>query len=154
MFWSLRYRCLPRSGLVVNAQAHVNISLEQARDYLERLDLGYIIQVMCSETYVLPRWTFEDAMQCAALYKNFLFLQKKYPSQTFVPSKQIDEFWHNHILYTKNYTHDCMNIFGHYLHHEPASPGEDMAQLVADYVRTKELYQAEFGSPLEIIQRG
>lgn len=95
------------------------ISLEEAKAYLAALDLSYLIEDMTGDNYPLPRWTLEDATLALPIYKNFLYLQKKYFSYPLVPTKEIDEFWHNHILYTKNYHKDCSHIFGHYLHHQP-----------------------------------
>lgn len=124
------------------------VSLAAARDYLNALDLHYIIAAMCAPEYPLPRWQLKDAEHCCQLYKNFLFLQKKHGSMPLVPTREIDEFWHNHILYTKAYFKDCEQIFGHYLHHEPASPIEDTGQLLDQFKLTKQLYLEEFGQPL------
>ena len=33
--------------------------------------------------------------------------------------REIDNMWHNFILYTRDYTDFCMNVFGEYFHHEP-----------------------------------
>lgn len=124
------------------------ISLDEARSYITELDLNYIIQAMCAPHYPLPRWTESDAAHCCQLYKNFLILLKKHLPLSLVPTREIDEFWHNHILYTQNYFHDCGQIFGHYLHHEPASPDESPEELVNNFQITKELYLQEFGQPL------
>jgi len=126
----------------------MTVSLQAARDYLTKLDLSYIIETLCSIQYPLPRWTVEDATHCCQLYKNFLFLQKIHHSIPLVPTREIDEFWHNHILYTKRYFHDCEQIFGHYLHHEPATPTDNPAQLIDDFKQTKLLYLQEFGQSL------
>lgn len=125
-----------------------NPSLDQARAYLDALDLRYIIRVMCSSQYPLPRWTEADAQHCAQLYKNFLWLNKKYLPQPLVPTREIDEFWHNHILYTKQYMHDCQAIFGFYFHHAPSSPDENPEILVDNFVTTRRLYLAEFNQAL------
>ena len=45
-------------------------------------------------------------------YKRFLALKYFYPKETFVPNKLVDEFWHAHILDTKNYQMDCLKVFG------------------------------------------
>lgn len=126
------------------------VELEQARKYIEELNLDFIIEVMCAPNYQLPRWTLEDATYCAKLYKEFLWLQKKHYPEPLVPTREIDEFWHNHILYTKTYFRDCMNIFGHYLHHEPAAPQEDKTKLVNAYLKTKQFYLEEFHRPLDL----
>ena len=123
-------------------------SLEKAREYINALDLQYIIDAMCSERYPLPRWTKNDAEHCCRLYKNFLFLIKKYNDESLVPSRAIDEFWHNHILYTENYTRDCFVIFGHYFHHTPADPAENLEVLAKQFLKTKAFYLEEFKQPL------
>lgn len=129
-----------------------NISLAQARVYLDALDLNYLIDAMCSQHYFLPRWQTEEAARACQLYKNFLWLNKKYPQTPLVPSREIDEVWHNHILHTEQYVRDCENIFGSYLHHRPSSPEENPQQLAQQYLRTKELYQKEFATDLALIK--
>jgi hypothetical protein len=128
----------------------MTVSLHEAKLYLQTLNLSYIIEAMCAESYPLPRWVKADAEYCCQLYKNFLYLQKKHHPAGLVPTKEIDEFWHNHILYTKQYTYDCEQIFGHYLHHEPASPSEELQVLVDQFLQTKQFYLEEFGEPLMI----
>ncbi len=115
-----------------------------AVDYLHDLDLSYIIEFMCSKRYPLPRWTEKDARHCEKLYKNFLLLQKKNPHISLVPTREIDEFWHNHILYTQKYMDDCQQIFGFYFHHIPTSPTENPQKLIDHFTQTKQLYFAEF----------
>ncbi len=127
------------------------ITLEQAREYIEQLNLDYIIQAMCAPSYPLPKWTIANATKCCRLYKNFLILQKKHFPAGMVPTREIDEFWHNHILHTKKYLHDCTQIFGHYLHHEPAAPDGDNQGLADAYLQTKEYYLLEFKQPLGLI---
>lgn len=129
----------------------MQINLEAAQDYIQQLDLSYIVDAMCAETYPLPRWVKIEAEYCAKLYKNFLWLNKKHLPQALVPTREIDEFWHNHILYTKNYIHDCLKIFGHYFHHEPLTPEEDVTLLTENFLKTKELYFLEFGESLGLI---
>jgi len=125
-------------------------SLEQARDYLEQLDLSYIANKMCDASYPLPRWRPELIKVCEKLYKRFLWLNVKYPGHGLVPTLEIDEFWHNHILYTKDYTNDCQQLFGHYLHHQP-SDGNDEEQLLSGFEITKQLYTKEFNEPLVVL---
>ena len=124
-----------------------------ARAHIEALDLDYIVASMCAESYPLPRWTLPDATHCCRLYKNFLILIKKHHPEFLVPTREIDEFWHNHILYTKNYCRDSQAIFGHYLHHQPLSPDENPALLVNDYLKTKQYYLEAFREPLENFHR-
>ena len=132
---------LTMSALTLNQRSP---TLEHAKRYLDELSLAYIVKAMCSENYPLPSWTEQEARHCEKLYKNFLLLFKYYPNENLVPTRQIDEFWHNHILYTKQYHHDCQHIFGHYLHHQPAEPFDDTAILVDHFIKTQQLYFACF----------
>ena len=116
--------------------------------YWEALDLSYLAETMTSPAYPLPRWQTTDALRALKHYKNFLWLHKLHPNMTFVPSKEIDECWHNHILHTERYTEDCEHIFGRYLHHAPATPGKDDDTLITNYMRTKELYRQVFNIDL------
>lgn len=114
--------------------------MQTARTTLDALDLTYLIDVVCSPLYPLPRWQRADAERTLQRYKNFLWLQHCHHPTPLVPKKDIDEFWHNHILFTENYTRDCLAIFGYYVHHRPALPGDDLNELKAPYELTKTLY--------------
>jgi len=127
-------------------------SIKTAKIYLESLDLTYIVDYMCSANYTLPRWTRDDAKTCMRLYKNYLLLNIIYPNEALVPTREIDEFWHNHILHTKKYFNDCKNIFGVYLHHVPNDPLEEVELLIQQYANTKELYFNEFNEQLNLIK--
>jgi hypothetical protein len=35
------------------------------------------------------------------------------------PAPDVDEGWHNFILFTKDYAEFCTRYFGHFIHHEP-----------------------------------
>jgi hypothetical protein len=39
-----------------------------------------------------------------------------------IPNQSVDELWHLHILYTKEYFEFCNDFFGFYLHHQPTNP--------------------------------
>jgi hypothetical protein len=135
------------SDITVESQGSA-VELEEAESYIAQLDLTYIVKAMCAPDYPMPRWTLEDAEHSLVLYKNFLMLLKEYPREGLVPTREIDEFWHNHILYTKNYHRDCLHIFGHYLHHEPASPADNPEKLIDAYLKTKQYYLEKFKHPL------
>lgn len=64
-------------------------------------------------------WSMKKIKRAISYYRGFLFLCWKYPDESNVPNKEIDEVWHNHILFTKKYVRDCDDIFGRYVHHNP-----------------------------------
>ncbi|HUF80784.1 MAG TPA: hypothetical protein VMN03_06585 [Burkholderiales bacterium] len=98
-------------------------------------------------------WTREYADTMETAYKRFLTLLVKYPQTTVAPSKEIDKFWHAHILDTLKYAEDCQQVFGYFLHHFPyfGLRGEgDAAQLAKAGKEMERLYQKEFGEPMPV----
>jgi hypothetical protein len=83
-------------------------------------------------------------------YRKFLALQLAFPGADIVPSKLVDEMWHQHILDTYAYHEDCDAMFGEYLHHFPyfGMRGEDDARALGDaFAETIERYRDAFGEP-------
>jgi hypothetical protein len=127
------------------------LTLKQAIEYIEELDFSNIIDRMTDANYSLPRWTYDEAKICERLYKNFLILMRKYPRKILVPTREVDEFWHNHILDTQRYTNDCQRIFGHYGHHTPGDVAplkKHKKEMQQHFNQTQALYYKEFGEYL------
>jgi hypothetical protein len=94
-------------------------------------------------------WSRDYVDQMEIAYKRFLTLLVRYPEETIAPSKDVDKFWHGHILDTLKYAKDCQNVFGNFLHHFPyfgMRGAEDAANLAAAARNMKRLTQQEFGS--------
>lgn len=73
----------------------------------------------------------------------FLFLTFLYPTISIVPTKNIDAFWHTHILDTALYAIHCDILFGKFLHHFPyfgVRGEQDKANLNAAFEVTKSLF--------------
>lgn len=91
-----------------------------------------------------------DATQCdeaEAGYKKFLALKRTYPEKEIVPNKQVDMFWHQHILDTQKYAEDCEIIFGYFMHHFPyfgMKDEDDMQNLIDAFDETSKLYLLHF----------
>lgn len=85
---------------------------------IDSLNLDRVI-AKSMDPYSGYSWGVDIAFQIANLYRAFLFLCKIYPIEVIVPIKEVDDFWHLHILDTRNYIADCNAIFGYYLHHYP-----------------------------------
>ncbi len=89
-----------------------------------------------------PKWGRNRANEIEGFYKLFLYIISIYPEKDIVPSKDIDIFWHHHILDTKKYAYDCQEIFGNMLHHNPyfGQGSQEESQLLNDsYIETLEL---------------
>lgn len=96
-------------------------------------------------------WSREYADRMEVAYRRFLTLLVTHPETTVAPSKEIDKFWHAHILDTMKYAEDCQQVFGYFLHHFPyfgLRGADDAAQLAQAGQDMERLYQQEFGEPM------
>ncbi|MDP3793516.1 MAG: hypothetical protein Q8R07_02060 [Candidatus Uhrbacteria bacterium] len=119
---------------------------EEIEAALARLDLEPIIFKL-THSGEGHGWTREKAERIAPIYKRFLFLTVT-AGEPIVPTLDIDDFWHAHILDTRKYMADCDKIFGFYLHHFPyfGLRGDiDAANLRHAAERTRTLYLEHYG---------
>lgn len=100
-------------------------------------------------------WTEKQADKGCLQYKRFLWLKYWYgDSSIVIPSLDIDEIWHNHILFTKKYHDDCEIIFGKYLHHQPQHGNGDMTETEIErmfHTMTQRSYFQEFGEYIDVV---
>lgn len=93
-------------------------------------------------------WAVERIARTETEYLRFLYLLAKYPEEIIVPwSEDLDEFWHQHILYTRQYPRDCQTVFGRFIHHDPYIEADPEKHKKA-WTRTQELYAEEFWAPV------
>ena len=101
-----------------------------------------------------PNWSLNKAETLEVWYRRFLYLSSIYNEKVLVPSKDIDMFWHTHILDTQKYMLDCESLFGRYIHHFPyfGMRGEkDRNQLKKSFHETEELFLLHFSeSPVSV----
>jgi hypothetical protein len=95
-------------------------------------------------------WPLERVEAAETEYRRFLYLLKAFPKVEMAPLKDVDTFWHYHILDTMKYARDCEQIFGYFVHHYPylgmeGENGLELQQQAAERIR--ELYQATFNVP-------
>jgi len=96
-------------------------------------------------------WTREYADSIETAYKTYLTMLVKYPdhAEDILLSKDVDEFWHTHILQTMKYADDCESVFGQFLHHSPhigEVTAADHEHRAKQAEKTRALYEKEFGS--------
>src|SRR5438034_6907246 len=125
-----------------------NRPVEQVIAAIGALDLEPIkLRVMDPE--LGEGWTREYAESVERAYRNYLIMLVKHSEdvEDIVVSKDVDEFWHTHILHTMKYTEDCERVFGTYLHHRPEAGERTQAVLKKAVLaeKTRRLYQQEFG---------
>src|SRR5688572_21747084 len=124
-------------------------SVEQSLAAIQVLDLDPIkLKLMDAEEG--QGWTREYADRMEVAYKRYLTLLVKFPQETVAPTKDVDKFWHGHILDTMKYAEDCEQVFGFFLHHFPyfgMRGEEDAANLRRAAERMRSLHDQEFGAP-------
>lgn len=119
-------------------------------DVINNLDFAPMIERIADPADTLTYssgWPRDVAESIADQYRRFLWLHKKYSEkETLIPFREVDEFWHQHILHTKRYYDDCLAVFGKYLHHYPhkQKTEEDKAFYEKHYARTLALLEMEF----------
>lgn len=69
--------------------------------------------------YVKKNWHMNRIDKAIESYRRFLYLCVAFPKESFAPTEEVDEVWHDHILHTKQYIGDCMTIAGEVIHHNP-----------------------------------
>lgn len=126
------------------------VDVEERIKHIETLDLDPIkIKLLCSDDG--PGWDRAKIEQMERKYRQFLTLNLKHPNRSIVPNKEIDLFWHAHILDTLKYAEDCQKIFGRFLHHFPyfgMRGKEDAQNLQRVFEETQALFEEEFGEKL------
>jgi hypothetical protein len=96
-------------------------------------------------------WTYQECERIEWKYKMFLKLIYLYPKENIVPDKEIDIFWHYHILDTRDYIAVTNRIFGSYIHHYPyfgLNGEDDKKDLLSCFTKTESLFKKHFGFSL------
>lgn len=119
------------------------VAVEEVQRKLDALDLSKI-HLNLQDTVDGPGWTAEQCLQVENRYRAMLAGRMLYPNIVFAPDKELDVFWHYHILDTRAYIADCDALFGAYLHHDPylGMEGQESEEaLMRAWTATQELYQ-------------
>jgi len=130
-----------------NPQLTIGPAVSKLNDAILALDLDPIkIKLMGSDDG--EGWSRAKAEAVDTEYRRFLHLGLEPHRVPIVPTKDVDKFWHYHILDTMKYADDCNAIFGRFLHHFPyfGLRGEDDARnLRQAAAQTRLLYRQTFG---------
>lgn len=94
-------------------------------------------------------WSTEQRTRSFERYRKWLRLKMLHPTARMAPTRDIDLFWHLHMLSPVAYHRDCITMFGRLLDHDGGfgkGPGE-LPLLQAVFARTAEQWEAEYGEP-------
>jgi hypothetical protein len=96
-------------------------------------------------------WAMLYAARVIEEYRKFVFLTIA-AGHMAVPSDQVDQAWHQHLLYTRSWSDFCANVLRRPLHHEPSKGGADeQSRFRTGYAQTLQSYRSFFGEPPEDI---
>jgi hypothetical protein len=92
-------------------------------------------------------WDEERVERALYEYKQFLALMCWNPAAVLVPSEDIDEVWHTHVLNTARYQAVCNTIFGCFQHHSPTSgqSEDEQEEQIDSRDETLQLFEQAFG---------
>ncbi|MBK8979333.1 MAG: TIGR04222 domain-containing membrane protein [Planctomycetes bacterium] len=92
-------------------------------------------------------WASEFAARAVDEYRRFVFLAGVADTPV-TPSDQVDQVWHLHLLYTRDYWQVfCPQVLGFELHHGPTRGGAGQREtFLEQYSRTRFLYRQWFGA--------
>lgn len=93
-------------------------------------------------------WPLAFARRAIDEYRRFAFLYAA-DGRPVAPSDVVDQVWHLHLLYTRNYWGTfCPAVLGRPLHHEPAAGADGEGARLGDwYADTLTRYRSHFGDP-------
>jgi hypothetical protein len=94
-------------------------------------------------------WSLAMAREAVGEYRKFCFLATVSTQGPVTPSEEVDEVWHLHLAYTRDYWDRwCGDALGRRLHHDPTSGGPmEASRFRVQYAATLALYEAYFGPP-------
>ena len=92
-------------------------------------------------------WSLKKCNDVEILYKKWMICAEEHREMPFVPNKDIDIFWHFHILHTKQYMEDCERYFGRYIHHNPHLVDTD--EMKENRRKSKEIFLQKLGVDAE-----
>lgn len=90
-------------------------------------------------------YTAEEIDAVEIEYKKYLALCIGYPQAALPTPLRLDDLWHQHILFTKDYHAMCQKVCGTYLHHQPFVGDAKADPRARSEMRA--IYQREFGEP-------
>ena len=117
----------------------------ERHDFNPAHPLGFTIRLARDKQWPLP-----FAQAAIDEYRRFCFLAVATPTPV-TPSEEVDEVWHQHLTYTRDYWDIwCAQVLQAPLHHDPTQGGPaETARFRAQYAATLATYERWFGLPPE-----
>lgn len=91
----------------------------------------------------------EDLNDMEKEYGRYMELVTKNRNVKLPVSPPVDQFWHAHIFFSRDYIDFSQKVMGTYIHHYSALTQEERIKLAPNYELTRQLYREKFGAPDE-----
>jgi hypothetical protein len=101
-----------------------------------------------SETFPQD-WTDEQRRASLRRYVQWLTLKRENPRSRLAPTRDIDLFWHLHMLRPVAYFNDCIRLIGRIVDHDGGfGKGEgELPRLQEVFGQTAQMWESRFDSP-------
>ena len=106
-------------------------------------DLSPVRQRLLNDAMLPSTWVDEAIFE----FRRYLGLQVVAPGSIPMFSKPVDEVWHACLLHSRLYADLCQQVFGYFLHHEPATNADDDSGGEARWLGFVARYEALYGPP-------
>ncbi len=127
------------TGLISESKNHAELYQKIVDFPLDNPDVKFPFSVRLAIDNV---WSLDYSIQVIEEYKRFLFLMIV-AGHKVAPSDQVDQAWHQHMLYSYSYWEEfCANTVHKQLHHWPAEGNPEFHDW---YGKTVESYTQFFG---------
>ncbi len=129
------------STAAVRSPVDLNLSNLTHDEILWKKILGYDLSVV-TKTFAERNSQFAgSATEIEVECKRFMYLACIAPNLDLAPTKPIDEYWHQFVLFTEEYEYFCAEFNGYFVHHNPLA-GPDHASI---FERTQQMVVKLFG---------
>lgn len=127
----------------------MNISATSVQSELSIPVTVDLLEAASKSDSIPQEWSQEQRTRSFERYVKWLRLKQRHPKARLAPTRDIDIFWHLHMLSPVAYYHDCMRLFGRLLDHDGGfgkGPGE-LPQLQKVFMRTALWWEEAYGEP-------
>jgi len=120
----------------------------QFDDALPALGVDLLAASYRSDTFPAD-WSSEAREAAHLRYRKWLGLIRRHPRVRMAPTRDIDLFWHLHMLAPVAYVGDCTRLFGYVLDHDGGFGKGDGELPVLQHVfdQTAACWEAEYNEP-------
>ncbi len=107
-------------------------------DAIENYELGFLVERLKRKEAVRADLIDEAVYE----FRRYMALVALGHQDIAMVSQDVDEVWHNFIVFTQRYSQFCVDVFGEFLHHDPNITQK--MRRAANFVR---VYTRVFGPP-------